>query len=138
MKIEAFLNYYKLITSAVAGLVIIGTLLYLCFYIAIDKDVLTLNIATLILGIAIGWLIGVLISPYNTDEQTQFLTYTRAISVFVSGYLIAKVDKVVERMLSPDYLFNTITAFRGMSLITAIVVAMLVTFVFRQYHRKKY
>lgn len=124
---------FKLWGSSATGGIIISILLFLCFYFADDKEKLTLNLSTLVLGITLGWLTGFIVTPYTKQEEKQFLTYSKAISVFVSGYLVAKIDKVVERILSPDHLFQAIIAFRGMVFVSSFIVALLITFIFRKY-----
>jgi D-alanyl-lipoteichoic acid acyltransferase DltB (MBOAT superfamily) len=135
---------FKLLGSSAAGGTIILVLLFLCFFIAFEKDEknqtwffdkigLTLNLSTLVLGITLGWLAGFIVTPYTKQEEKQFLTYSKAISVFVSGYLVAKINDVVERMLSPDHLFQTIVVFRGMVFVSAFIVALLITFIYRKY-----
>ena len=51
-----------------------------------------LNLSLLIFGATLGWLVGILISPYSEGEEKMFATYAGAISAFISGYFIAKFD----------------------------------------------
>jgi hypothetical protein len=92
-----------------------------------------LNVSVVLLAIAVGWLLGVLISPYNKDEQQRFSEYARAFGVFISGYLIAKVDKILEKVLDPVALFEPTRQFRFLSFLTVCIVATLVTFIGRSY-----
>jgi hypothetical protein len=134
-----FSNNFRTIGMLLTDGIIIIPLLLLCFYIAtndkgeIDKISLTINLGTLISGAAVGWLVGFLITPYTDDEEEKFSSVSKAISVFASGYLIAKIDKAVERMLSPENLFQAIVAFRGMTFVAAFIVALLTTYISRRY-----
>ncbi len=53
---------YKIIGSTIAAIALGVIILILCFFIGTDSKTIALNIATLVLGISVGWLIGILIS----------------------------------------------------------------------------
>jgi hypothetical protein len=48
-----------------------------------------------ILGASLGWCAGMLVAPFP-HEKTMFVEYSKAVSGFLSGFLVAKVDKVWE------------------------------------------
>src|SRR5262249_46226834 len=62
-------------------------------------------------GIVIGWLIGVLVSPFRWEES-KFTDYGKALVTFVSGYVLSKIDPLIRAAtgeggaLSEDYLFR--------------------------------
>src|SRR5687768_6848438 len=53
-------------------------------------------------GASLGWLGGVLASPYDPTEESRFAKYAGVVSLFVSGYLVGKVDSVLTEIMSPD------------------------------------
>ena len=124
---------WKIIGSTAAGVLLGGTMVVLSFCIGENMTVVVLNLAILALGFSVGWVIGILISPYDTEESKQFSLLTKAVGVFASGYLLGKIDKFVERLFDPDFVFNSIHWFRIIAFITTAIVAMLVTFIYRWY-----
>jgi hypothetical protein len=47
------------------------------------------NVAAATFGLAMGWVLGIVISPSSTDEQSEFSMLTKAISTFLTGYVLA-------------------------------------------------
>ena len=82
---------------------------------------------------SLGWLFGILLSPYSNDEGKKFTQYAKAFGVFASGYLVGKVDKVIEKMLEPDFILNSDHGFRVMAFMASVIIALVITFVFRRY-----
>jgi hypothetical protein len=132
---------WKIKCSTIAGLLISATIIILSFYVSEDKNgnfakiVLVLNLAILALGFSVGWVIGIMISPYDNKETARFSALSKAVGVFASGYLVGKIDKLVEKILNPDFILDSVHGFRAISFITAVIVAMLITFVYRWYAR---
>src|SRR5437763_9586506 len=50
-----------------------------------------LNVLICLFGSTIGWWAGILISPDST-EHGQFVSFRKAVSVFLSGFVLAKLD----------------------------------------------
>ena len=98
-----------------------------------DRRAWAFNGGVLVLGVSAGWLMGIVASPYDASEQKQFFTFGKALSVFASGYLIGKVDKLMERVLSPDFLLSPVVAFHVMIFLSAFLIAFVATFVARRY-----
>ena len=91
-----------------------------------------MNIALLVLGACAGWLVRTVVSPYNKREEEQFSSYTKVVTAFVSGYAVAKIDKAVEVIFSPDFLLQPVSGFRVIAFASAFLIAMLITFFFRR------
>jgi hypothetical protein len=55
------------------------------------------GIATLsaLVGVALGWSAGILLAPYD-DEEKRFQKLSKSIAGFISGYLVAKSDRVFD------------------------------------------
>ncbi len=47
------------------------------------------NVGAATFGLAMGWVVGIVISPSSTDEQSEFSMLTKAISTFLTGYVLA-------------------------------------------------
>jgi len=73
---------YKTIGSTASAVVLLATLVALCFFVGQGPEVRALNFAVLVFGAACGWLTGVLVSPYDPKEATAFPQYAGAISAY--------------------------------------------------------
>ena len=111
---------YKLIGSAAAGLALGGVVTYLSYAMGDDFKASSLNLLIVVLGLALGWLLGILLSPYSEREEKKFSEY-------------AKVDKVIEALFQPDFILDSVHGFRVMSFIAALIISLVFTFVFRRY-----
>jgi hypothetical protein len=47
-------------------------------------------------GVASGWFMGFLVSPYNDKEGEKFAKVASLISVFLSGYLLSQLESSVK------------------------------------------
>ena len=103
-------------------------------YITTEPVVIPMNATIMILGLSLGWLCGTFMTPYNNRESEYVSSFTKAVSVFTGGYLIGKADKLVEYILSPDFLVNTLSAFRIMAFVASFVISLMLTYIFRQYY----
>ncbi len=108
----------------------------LCFRTAPTPDDVSLNLAILAASIVLGWLAGTLMTPGSAREETQFGAAGRAISTFASGYLLAKVDNLVNALLAPKLLLESssvLPAFRITMALTAFAGMFLHIYVLRVY-----
>jgi len=124
-------NYAKFASIGV-GLSIIVVAVYLSTRVKKDEYDLELNLSSIILGVALGWFAGMLISPYKA-EVDKFAAYAGTVSAFLSGYFISKFDGVLSKLASPDILANKIVAFRVMISVTSFLVGGIITYVARAY-----
>jgi hypothetical protein len=122
-----------LLTAIIISVVVSIVLLILCFKMVATPQDGYLNLAIILASICVGWLLGTFISPESNTEETRFSAYGKAVSAFVSGYLISKLDKVVEMILSPGTLAVPIASFRLAGSIAALISALLVTYIIRAY-----
>jgi hypothetical protein len=63
------------------------------------ESMMTLNLLIVVTGGLIGWAVGMLMTPVSPTEKKHFPEYGKAISTFLSGYLVAKLDKLFEPMI---------------------------------------
>lgn len=123
-----------LVVTAVVALGILVAMGVLCFKVGRPESTdYVINMATLLTSVAVGWLFGTFLSPDSPDEDTRFSRYGVAIKSFASGYLVSKIDKLVTTILDPSSLLQDLPAFRFLVCIAGVVVAMMATFVLRQY-----
>jgi hypothetical protein len=95
------------------------------------------NIATVVFSGIVGGIAAMLISPLNSSDQKQLNSLTKALSVFVTGFLIGKIDQLFGSTLANGLLVNTyVLTLIALSLI-ATMGAFLMTFVTRIYGAHK-
>lgn len=110
------------------------SLIYLSFTTSTVVESSTLNVLVAITGMMLGWVIGVVITPYSTNEKSRFAVYARAFSVFLSGYLVGKIDAGVTALFNPDLWANhAFLAFRVLLFVSSLLVGILIAFMYRQY-----
>ena len=124
---------YKIVATAVFAFLGFAGLSVAAWLMGADTTARVLNFVFLILAVSLGWLIGIIASPYSASEEKQFSVLVKAASAFGSGYLVAKLDPLVTAMLAPGQMRDPLAAFRGASFVAAFVLAWILTFVFRAY-----
>jgi len=93
-------------------------------------DRLTLNFLLGIFGLALGWVLGMLLSPY-INEQAKFSDYGKALSTFISGYGLARLGTVIDSYIKTgieDKILGRILIFSN-----SFVLMLLFVFVARMY-----
>jgi hypothetical protein len=95
-----------------------------------------LNLITCLLGAALGWGAGILATPIAEDDTSHFARLGQIISAFLSGYLVSKIDRFLERALySGEQLIPTAWERIGLFVLSFLVM-LIVVFINRWYlHR---
>lgn len=91
------------------------------------------NYLILIGGGLFGWIAGLLLSPTTRGERAQFSEYGKALSTFVSGFLVAKLDKLFELTVKGASDVNEIFVGRLILFASAVALGTLMTFIWRRY-----
>lgn len=69
------------------------------FLVFVSKD--WHNALACVPGALLGWLMGVLLSPY-ADEKALFSGYAKSAAAFATGFLVSKVDRVFELFMAKN------------------------------------
>ena len=95
-----------------------------------------LNLSVIIVGSAVGWLIAVLLSPDPSGTTAERLQKGAGVaSAIITGYVIAKMEKSITRLLSPKVLFIPLVGFRVLSFLGSFCATLIFVFVWREYRR---
>ena len=97
-----------------------------------DWTRLTLNYLCIFFGGSLGWIVGIILSPKSANEVSSFREYGKAISTFLSGYGIAKLDFVFEQIKQGHHPSMGDWC-RGLFFGCTLLLGMLFVFVARQY-----
>ena len=92
-----------------------------------------LNLVILIAGGLVGWVVGMLITPVSPKEQAIFSETGRALSTFVAGYLVAKIDRIFDIAMKRDENANGLFVGRLLMFVSAFALGALATFVWRSF-----
>jgi hypothetical protein len=88
------------------------------------------------LGAGVGWVIGVLVSPYQ-EEERQFGAYAKVGSGFLTGFAVSKVDRIFDLMVGdpgkPGSLLDPIVQARLLIAFTCFFLSMMITLMGRRY-----
>jgi len=120
----------KLVTSFAFAILVACILL--CVLIVLKDTLAWLACA---FGLAAGWATGFLLAPYQSEQQ-RFKEYVKFISVFISGYLVSKLDKLFDLWFDPEHgplLLHSIIAHRILICFTSFMMAAVTTYVARKY-----
>ncbi len=84
---------------------------------------------------ALGWIVGILASPYSTDERSSFSDLAKLIYGFLSGYALSKLDPLISELLKPTSMQNIDERYVVLVPfgITSFLVAVGLTYVTRRY-----
>jgi hypothetical protein len=116
--------------SLVSALLIAGILLGVLIHL---KD--SLAWLSTALGLTAGWAAGLLLAPYES-EQERFREYAKLVSVFITGYLVSKIDRLIELWFNPEHgpiLLRPLVVHRLLLCITSFLLAAVWTYVARKY-----
>src|SRR5882724_2471310 len=87
------------ISAMLGGIGCAGAIIWIACHLGQKDDSVAVNILLCILGGLTGWIAGILVTPLNSLETAHFLSLGQAISAFVSGYLVSKLDRFFEKTL---------------------------------------
>jgi hypothetical protein len=124
---------YKIQAGTASAAVLALSLCILAYIIGDDTQAKALNFTVLIFSATIGWLTGIIVSPYDPKEAKAFPKYMGAVSAFASGYLLSKVDVVFTELVKPELILSTTAGFRILAGISAWGIAVIFTYIYRTY-----
>lgn len=88
-------------------------------------------------GALIGWVVGILATPLSDAEGRRFGELAKVISGFVSGYLLSKIDPLIDALLSPDQgralIMNVQVGEEVLTTLSSFFIALLFVFGGRMY-----
>lgn len=129
-------QHWSWIIALSIALVLIVWLFIIGYSLGPTKNQELLTTAILILSLSIGWAIGTFLSPDSGHEANKFSDFVKGFSLFASGYLVSKGDRVVDWVLKPDMLMQSqdqVIPFRLVASLAVVVFTALATYFIRIY-----
>jgi hypothetical protein len=138
-RLEGTLGKYpfSIIFTNLFAIVFAILIAWLCLLVSNDPADRVLNVLLAMIGALLGWAFGMFFAPYDKKERARFSSIGQAVSAFVSGYVISKLDRFLEvTMFGSDKLPITITWVRIGLLSSSLLLIMLLVFSNRSYFRR--
>ena len=83
-----------------------------------------------LLGASLGWVVGILASPYDPTEKSAFGRFGQLIYGFLSGYALSKLDPVLQNAISSGTMDTWVVACVGL---ISFLIAVALTYISRRY-----
>ncbi len=124
-----------LVACGAAALLYMLMLLFALFHQ--NGDLFSLALLAGVLGAALGWVIGIGLSPYEAKERKSFSGIGKLIAGFLGGYGLSKLDPVLNRFGTAGHGLTDATVKDALALgtlaLSSTLVAAVLTYVTRQY-----
>jgi uncharacterized YccA/Bax inhibitor family protein len=128
---EKSLFNFKVIVSTVAILTIAIILLISSYFQHHDNFLYALIIS--LFGAILGWLFAMLVTPYGATDKAGFQTFSKIIGSFITGYVLSKLDKVIEIFINTQKYQNEIIFERIILFISFFLLFWILVFNYRTY-----
>lgn len=124
---------YKLIATVFTAFIFGIALLVFAYKIGCGSDVYPVTYLICLAGCILGWLIGMLTTPYDLEDEIKLGKFSKLIGTFLSGYILSKFDRVIEEIINPTSMLTPIIGLRVLLFVCFFCLMWIVVFVFRQY-----
>jgi glucan phosphoethanolaminetransferase (alkaline phosphatase superfamily) len=133
---KIFGNYpFSVIFTNIFAVAFSFVIAWLCYAVSLEPLQQVLNTLLALTGALIGWALGMFFAPYTQTEAARFSSIGQAVSAFVSGYVISKLDRFLEATMFQEQIPVTITWMRFGLIFCSMLLVMLTVFSNRAYFR---
>lgn len=124
------------LSASVLALAFTGVIIRLAYVLGLPDQSYNTNFLICLLGTLIGWGIGILATPLDNAETARFVTLGQAVSAFLSGYVVSKLDRFLEGALFSKEGVQLV-AWQRLGLFAAsLLTSLIISFVWRSYTHK--
>ena len=121
------------LSASVIALTFTAAILRLAYVLGLPDQSYNTNFLLCLLGALIGWGVGILATPLNQAESARFVTLGQAVSAFLTGYVVSKLDRFLEGALFSKEGIQ-LAAWQRLGLFTAsLLTSLIISFVWRSY-----
>lgn len=121
---------YNLFATAISG--VVGIALIVLAYL-IDPDSYPITYVICICGYILGWIVALISTPMNVNDESRISRFTKLVGTFLSGYLLSKFDKLFNWLFDPSQVFAPLIGGRILLFICCFGLTFLMVFYFRRY-----
>lgn len=127
---------YNLRATMISGVVVGLALIILAYLVGPGHDQYPITYIICISGYILGWIVAIISTPMNEIDKDKIGRFTGLVGSFLSGYLLSKLDKVIEEILNPDQIFTYLIGARVLLFICCFGITFILVFYYRQYKWK--
>jgi hypothetical protein len=120
------------ITGTVVAVGLYFALLWFARHYDNGQELQLLVLVGIVGGVA-GWIVGILASPYDPAERSSFSDLAKLVYGFLTGYLVSKIDPVVNRLLDVSPGKPTRPLIYGLFAMACFMIAVAYTYIGRTY-----
>lgn len=119
--------------TAITALAVTGFILWLGCQQGSGREDYSFTYLAGLVGALTGWVTGIFLSPYSQGEARQFSDYGKALSAFISGYLLSKCDRFLDNVDVNAPLGPKLLQYRILYFFACFFLAMIIAFLLRKY-----
>jgi|SRR5689334_19182258 len=136
MALKPTRHYYNLLATVLSGIIIGSALIFFAYKVGTGKDVYPITFLICIFGYILGWIIALISTPMSKNDEDGISKFSKVVGTFISGYLLSKLDKVLEAIFNPASLFTTIAGPRLLLFACCFGLTFILVFYYRRYKWK--
>jgi len=123
---------YKFIATLIFAFSFAIFLSFFAYKIDTHETVYPITYVICLTGCVLGWLVGIITTPYDNVDENKTSKFSKLIGTFISGYFLSKFDKVISSQLKGEAI-SPLSATRALLFISFFALAWIMTYVFRLY-----
>lgn len=124
---------YSLAATAISGCIVGFALIYLAYRVGPDPAVYPITYLICIFGYILGWIIAIVSTPMNKNDETDLGKFSKLLGSFLTGYVLSKCDKLLEAILDTNKVFTTIAGARLLLFACCFGITFILVFYYRRY-----
>jgi uncharacterized membrane protein YeaQ/YmgE (transglycosylase-associated protein family) len=123
---------YSLVPAIVSAIIVVPALVYLAWRVSPgDKDYPVTYIICLC-GYVLGWILAIISTPMDKSDEDKISRFTKVVGTFLTGYLLGKIDKLIETITNPSFL-TTLGGIRLLLFLCCCGFTFIMVFYYREY-----
>lgn len=125
-----------MLATIVSGVIVGSALIYLAYIINPSPEIYPTTYLICILGYILGWIVAIISTPMNQKDEDGLGKFSKIVGTFLSGYLLSKFDKVLEKILEPNQVLTTLIGTRLLLFGCCFGITFIIVFYYRSYKWK--
>lgn len=124
---------YNLLATVISGVIVGSALILLAYLVNPDRTVYPITYLICICGYVLGWVTAIISTPMNKRDEDGIGKFTKMIGTFLSGYILSKSDKLIEKLTDPSEIFVPLTGARLLLFACCFGLTFILVFYYREY-----
>ncbi len=124
---------YNLLATGVSGAVVGTAIIVMAYLVGEERSVYPTTYIICICGYILGWIVALISTPMNKTDEDKLGRFTKMAGTFLTGYLLSKFDKILEKILDPAQVFSSIAGVRILLFICCFGLTFILVFYYREY-----